>query len=346
MQQAAQLGKGKINQYYTGLDWQGDQMFKRAAKPGLLKGIHPGAKEALEFQERCVKRGVPLQALLEMDSVRAYRSIGAGSAANALMATEALMELAPSLNEPGRQAVFRLYISRLAGTKTADMVLGDVKTGERKTDQDWQASVENKMLRQGADGKDFIMDDQNHVIHAKSHIEDQVAHLKEIEGIASQRELKIEDLQPLYVHLEAAGPHAFDHLEKIKSDPIREKDYKELQKEWTQVARMADQVKHNLQQMMGERQRNAEEQQAQQPQVNLEALKNLPYDKAPESVKMQMETIAGTPRQPGETSVPQQNIQLKQTNTELKANRQHQQGVIDDVRTSHEIEKHQKEMQQ
>lgn len=341
MQQAAQLGKGKINQYYTALDQLGAWILKRATNPHL-KAFHQGGKQALEFIARCKKRGVPIEALRDIDSVKAYRSVGAGSAANALMVTEALMELAPSLNEPGKMALLRLYISRLAGAKTADMLVGELKTQEKKTDQDWQASVENKMFRQGADGKEFLADDQNHVIHARVHLEDCSKHLQELEQVAQQRELEIADLQPVYIHLEAARPHAHDHLERIKDDPIREKSYKELLQEWQQIARMADHVKKNLEQMIQEQQ----EQQPHGPQLNHELLKNIPYKNAPESVKQQLEQVAGAARQEGDLSTDAQNLQVKAANLQLKQERQQQQSVVTDIQTSQGIEKHQKEMQQ
>ena len=339
MQQAAQIGKGKINQFYSYFDRLGNTMFRKASRPGLHPR-HPGAREALEFQRRCVMRGVPPKALQEIDFIKAYRSAGAGSAVNALMSLETIKEIAPSLPEPGRMAWMRLYISRLLGAHTADLLVGEIKTKDKQTPDDWQAAIENAELRRGpavdSEGQDTLFKDwQNHTIHARSHITDMAGHLQEMEQVAQQKELEIEDLMPIYTHLEAGGTHAYLHLERLNGDPIREGDYKELKGTFAQIARMADMVKKNIEQMSEERQREQQEQQG--PQLNAELLKQLPYDKQPESVKAQMEQFAGVPRQPGELSVQAENIEIKKANTALKAQKQGQQMVISDVQTAESI---------
>lgn len=341
MQQAAQLGKGNINRWYTSFDKWGDMTFRKAANP-LLRPYHPGAKEALEFQRRCLARGVPIQALQDIDTIKAYRSVGAGSAANALMIMDSLMEILPSIpTEQGKMAAMRLYISRLAGAHTSNLILGDLGEKPMNTEQDWQANIENSELRKGADGKQFFMDNQNHVIHATRHIEDMEEDLKNTEAVAAQRGLEIEDLQPLEVHLEAAGPHAKDHLDAFKGDKVREKDYKVLSQKWAAIARMADQVRKNIEQMQQERQ----EQQSQQPHVDPELIKQVNYKDAPESTKAQIEQIAGVPRAQGDTSTPEQNLAVKRANLQLKGLKDQQQVAIDDIHTSQDVEKHQKEMQ-
>jgi hypothetical protein len=169
MQQAAQIGKGKINQFYSYMDRLGRTMFRKATHPDLTE-YDPGSKEAFEFQKRCRARGVPPQAFREIDFVKAYRSAGAGSSVNAIMALEAIKDLVPSFNESSKLAYMRLLISRMLGTRTADMLVGEIKTKEKQTDDGWQAEIENAELRRGADGAKFFQDIQDHVIHAESHI--------------------------------------------------------------------------------------------------------------------------------------------------------------------------------
>lgn len=333
MVQAAQIGKGKINQFYSYLDRLGRTMFRKAARPGQ-NARHPGSKEALEFQSRCVARGVPIRALQEIDFVKAYRSAGAGSAVNALISLETIKEIAPSLPEPGRLAWMRLYISRLLGTRTADMLVGEIKTSDKKTDEDWKAAMENQELRKGADGGKFFAPDQNHVIHARSHISDMSEHLQQMEQVAQQKELELEDLIPIYTHLEAGGPHAYEHLDTFKDDPIRAGDYRELKGAFAQISRMADQIKHNIEQMQEEQARKQAQQAQAGPQIDPEMLKHMSYKDSPESVKAQMEQFAGVPRAQGDLSVAEQNLILKQHAAELKAKKQEQGMVLDDVKTA------------
>ena len=338
MQQSAQLGKGNINRYYTSLDQLGYWMFKKASNPALRE-YHQGSKSALEFQARCARRGVPKKAFEELDFVRAYRSIGAGSAANALMITNSLMEIAPSLPEQGRQALLRLYISRLAGTRTADMLVGDIQTKDRHTNDESIAALENNALRQG--GQVQISDTQNDVIHARIHIQDMEAHLKEVDQVAHQKDLDVSDLQPLYVHLESGLKHSREHLNRLEGDKIRGNDYKDLNKQWAEITRMADQCRHNLEQMQeDEKQKQAN----QHPPVDEEMLKNLNYNHVPESVKQQLEARAGTPRAQGDMSVQAQNVHLKEENLRLKALHQQTQTAAQDVQLSQQTEKHRSEM--
>jgi hypothetical protein len=345
MQQSAALGKGNINRYYASLDQLGYWMFVKASNPNL-RPYHLGAKEALAFQKRCIARGVPLEALQELDSIKAYRSVGAGSAANAIMITDFLLEVAPNLSEPGKMAAIRVAISRMAGERTANLLMGPIEGDdeEAKNMQDWQAAVENRELRTGADGQSFFLLSQNHVIHADSHLTDMEKHLKEVEAIAAQRGLELEDLIPLETHLESAGPHSKQHIDQLKGDKIREKDFKSLSQRWAQVAHMGDQVRKNIEQMQKERQQQA----AQQPQQgpNPDLLKLVNYKDAPEGVKAQIEQAAGTPRQQGEASVPGQNLQIKEASLQLKTGQAQQTAAIKDIQTAQSVQKHNKEMAQ
>lgn len=344
MQQAAQIGKGKINLFYGYMDRLYRNMFAKAVRLMFLPSMYPGSASAKEMWRRLQSRGVPREALKEIDFVKAYRSVGAGSAANALMITESLLELAPSLSEPGRMAALRLYVSRLAGSRAADMLCGEINSREKKTGQMSIAQLENIAMRQG--GKVIVSDDDDNVVHLQSHNGDAMQHLQEIEGQA-HNELQIEDLQPVYVHLNAyVNPpsdgsiptsHGEAHLQQISDDPIREKDYKELKKQFEEIVRYANKIKNALEQMIEARKKQQQEAAANQP--NLESLKLIDYKSAPEGTKARIEEAFGAPRNPGELSVPAENTKLKEVNTELKAERQQQQGAADDIRLSREIKK-------
>lgn len=337
MQQAAQLGKGKINRWYTQYDRIHWQMYHRAVSSKLTKGMQGGAS-ALEFQRRCVMRGVPIEALQQIDSIRAYRSVGAGSAANRVMVTEAIMEHAGSYSEEGKQEALRIYLSTMAGNQIMHSIMGD-KNPSDSNDDAWEATMENNALRTG--GEVLITKSQSNVLHLTIHFKDADDHVQQVQEQAAQDGMQMNALQSLFVHLDATGKHGKNHLDAIANDPIREGDYKELQKHWQQLARIQDQVKQQLEEMM-------QSQQAQQPQGSggdpMDIFSKLDYGKAPESVKDKMEKMAGVPREEGDLSVPAKTEQLKQETLALKKVKEGQNMVINDVNTSLNVKKTNKEL--
>lgn len=338
MQQSAQLGKGNINRYYVQSDHLHQQMFKRASSPKLKKGM-PGAREALEFQRRCVLRGVPPEALVEIDYVRTYRSVGAGSAANRIMITDWLMEHAASFPEEGRQEAIKMAISSLAGTQVMHAIMGETKTRET-TDDSWGATMENNALRTG--GEVLITKMQSNVVHLEIHLKDMEAHVKQVQEQAAQQGMDMQALQGLFVHLDASGKHCLDHLKAIKEDPIREGDFKKLFKRWQDLAKVQDQVKQQLEEM----QQAQQQEQAAQAQPDVDFLKLINYKDSPESVKEKIEKLANAERAPGDLSVTEKNLQLKAAAAAQKDKKTQQSMVLDDVDTSLKVEAHKKDMAQ
>jgi len=332
LQQKAQLNKGNINRYYTSYDRLHQQIYRRASSPKV--SIHtPGGKEALDFQKRCLDRGVPKEALTQIDSVHAMRSIGAGSAVNALMVTEAIMDHAASLPEEGRQLVLRDRISRLAGGKFADRYMGEMNTKKLKTQDDSIAQLENDALRNG--GECVITIEQSHIIHLESHIGDCEKHIQEFQDATNQAgQQDINGLQRLFVHLDAAGKHELEHLEQLKDDPIRKDDYQKLFKRWQQLGRIQDQVRQQLEEAMQAQQKE----QAAQPQHDpTDFLKLLDYKTAPESVKIQMEQAAQLQRQEGDVSVPEKKLEDAGQKIELKAGDQQHKHAVNDIKLAREV---------
>lgn len=64
----AKMGKTQLNRIYEQWDWVYGEKYRRAINPGLTKDVR-GGTEALEFVERCKRRGVPAWALKHTQSV-------------------------------------------------------------------------------------------------------------------------------------------------------------------------------------------------------------------------------------------------------------------------------------
>lgn len=325
MQQRAQLGKGNINRCYRFFDWLYQKMYWRAVK---ATASQPGGKSAVEFQTRCFKRGVPPEALKEIDNINAYRSAGAGSAVNALMVTETLMQYLGEFPDAGQEEIKRLFVSRLAGNDTMHAVMGDVKKSEESQD-DWEAFMENQALRQGGQGK--IAEGQSDVLHLEAHISDAEKHVAEVQQDAQQGGgMDFGMLQGLATHLDAAGHHSQQHLAVIQKAESKQKQVKDFTKRLMGLGRVADKTKQHLQEMQ-------KAMEAQQPQPNPEALKSIPYDKAPESVKLQLEQAAGVNRQPGDLSTPAQKLIDQHIKTQIKAQQTKARMTLDDVKTADQL---------
>ena len=328
MQQNAQIGKGAINRYYTNRDHLLSVMYKRASNPNV-RDYHPGGKQAMDFQNRCIRRGVPIEALSQIDSVKAMRSIGAGSAINGIMVAEAIMEHAGSYPEEGRELAIRDWISRFAGANAANRYMGEIVPRET-TEDDSIAQLENNALRVG--GVCVITMEQSHVIHLESHLGDMEAHTLEVQNQGAQQGMNPSALQSLIIHLDAGGRHSAEHLQAIQNDPIRKNDFVEFYKRWQQLARVQDQAKQQFEQMQ-----QAQAKESQQNPLQLEAFKKVDYKTAPESVKQQIEQAATLDRGEGSVSVAQENVILKQQNTALKAQHQQQTTALKDTQLAHQI---------
>lgn len=331
MQQSASLGKGSINRYYTNRDRYLQAIYKRASNPNY-KTHQPGGKEAVDFQRRCIARGVPIEAIVSYDSVKAMRSIGAGSAVNALMVTEQIYNIAASFPEEGRQLAIRDYVARLAGQTAAERYMGDANTSQ-STEDNSIAGLENASLRSGQAQNVVITMQQSHVIHLQSHLSDMEAHVQEYGQQQAQGQTSIPLTQSLFVHLDGGGRHSLEHLKAIQNDPIRKGDFEAFYKRWQALAHVQDQVKQQLDEQM----QAAQEQQAQSQTQPDDLIERIDYNHAPESVKMLLEQAAGVPRQQGDLSVPALNLQNKGFNTQLKAEKQNQQGKLADVKLAHEL---------
>ena len=76
--QQSAIGKTQLSRYYNQLDSFFEERYNRASDPNL-NPITKSDKDAIEFQRRCRERGVPIQAMMDIDYVEATRTVGQGS---------------------------------------------------------------------------------------------------------------------------------------------------------------------------------------------------------------------------------------------------------------------------
>lgn len=243
-QQQARLGKTQLNRYYRQLDWLYAEKFRRAAKEGLNSNM-PGAKEALKFQEECVKAGVPKAALRQMKSVKATRITGQGSEFMRQQSLEFLMGLVAMLPEAGRENLLSDVIAARAGQSMVKRYNPGSAKGDKPNDHHAMAQLQVAAMKEGV--APVVTGTQNHVIFAQVFLQAGAqAIAAAFQGVADPAEaLELVDL---------IGPAVAQHLQAIEGDPTRKAAFDALKQQWDQLAKNAEGLQKQLAQSMEEQQ--------------------------------------------------------------------------------------------
>jgi hypothetical protein len=241
--------------YLQALDVHYAEVYRRAANPNLIEEDH-GGREALRFQEACMDRGVPAAAMLDIDTVRATRSIGQGSSAARMQAMELIGQYLPQLPESNRKRVINANIAAIAG-QTGVETFGIPEEVKPDGNDLSIASLENNALQQG--GQVLIDPDQNHYTHLTVHM--QFAGSL-VQGVQQQQV----DPRQVSGAMQAAIPHMLSHLQFLQEDPTRTEQYDSMNEQLSELMKIADQLNKYAEQMQEQEQAQAAQQQGQQQQ--------------------------------------------------------------------------------
>jgi hypothetical protein len=219
----------------------------------------PGGKEVWEWLKRCMKRGVPIEALREIDPDRStvVRSLGAGSEAMRVMMYDEMMQTANGLDPVGRQNFMRDWWAMRVGYDQVDRYIPKASV-KREPDQTKTALLENKLFEQGST-EIPVLPNEMHSVHAPIHmgmIEQLIAAIEQDENLAPQL------FGPLY----EAVNHNVAHIEFLSQDPFYQKEAAELRK----ALQKSNEILHNTGkklQMMEERAALEAQEQGGQPPV-------------------------------------------------------------------------------
>jgi hypothetical protein len=224
------------------------------ANPNIVEEDH-GGPEALEFQQACIKRGVPSAALLDIDSVKATRSIGQGSSAARMQAMELIGQYLPQLPESNRKRVINANIAAIAGQTGVDTFGIPEETKPDGNDMSI-ASLENNAFQSG--GQVIVDPDQNHFVHLTVHLQfaSQI-----VQGVQEQQ---VDPRQAAQI-MSAALPHFIVHLQNMESDPTRKEQFDSMNEQVGELMKIADQI-NSMAQDLQEREQEAMMQEQQQPQ--------------------------------------------------------------------------------
>jgi len=242
--------------YLQALDVHYAEVYRRAANPNLIEEDHGGA-EALRFQKACMDRGVPAAAMLDMDSVRATRSIGQGSSAARMQAMELIGQYLPQLPESNRKRVINANIAAIAG-QTGVETFGIPEESKPNGNDLSIASLENNALQNG--GQVLVDPDQNHFNHLAVHVQ-----------FANQIVQAVQDKQADPIGADRAMqsiiPHLLTHLKYLEEDATREDQYNNMNEQTSEIMKIADQLarmSQDMQEQQMKAQQEAMQQQGQQ----------------------------------------------------------------------------------
>ncbi len=247
------LGNSAVNRFYGQWDKACEEVVRRITNPNLSR-TDDSSVAALDFQQRCFRRGVPKAALLSRKSVKAFRAMGNGSM---IMRQNVLANLAPYSSrwpESGQSNYNDDVIAANAGHSKVDRYNPKAELAGQPTDQQAYAMLENAAMKVGA--QVVWTDTQNNLIHAETHLK----------ANADAAASLTQGAKPVEVlaFMEISGPHIAIHLQHLSQDPSHQRQYKALEAEYKRLGQVADKLHGQVQKMMQEQQANAQKMQQAQ----------------------------------------------------------------------------------
>lgn len=248
----SKLGKTQLNRYYDQLDSVYQQKYWRAANPELNRS-NPGGIAALEFQSRCLERGIPREVLRKM-KVHATRIVGSGSMYERQQALEFLLGLISLFPEEGRQNLLDQVVASRAGQSSVRAFNPRPVKSTLPTDHEALAMLQVAAMKDGI--APVVTSSQNPVIFAQTFLKAGAEALESVQQGADPREV--------LAFMELIGPAARAHIQRMEADPTRKQIVETLMEQWEEMARQTDELRKLVeQQAQMQQEMQAARQQAQ-----------------------------------------------------------------------------------
>ena len=247
--QQSAIGKTQLSRYYNQLDSFFEERYKRASNPNL-NPITKSDKDAIEFQRRCKERGVPVQAMMDIDFVEATRTVGQGSQFAKQQLLGSLLSLSGALPEGGKINLLKDYIAAQVGQQMVDRYLPTQIQSSRIQDQAALAVLEHASLHQS--NMPIVTDTQDHVIHIETHM-----------AAANQAASSLQsggNPEEIMLFMQGIGQHVQNHLQRLSTDPARRQQVDGYAQNLQELGKTIEQLGQMLQQ---QQQGQAQMQQAQ-----------------------------------------------------------------------------------
>lgn len=255
------VGKAGLSYYFE----QGDdfyaERFRRAANPNIPENV-AGGREALAFQDRCIKRGVPKEAMAQC-YVTATRTVGWGSADERLQALMRLLSRYQLYNETGQQRILEDVTAADVGHSLMRRYIPETQSNPTMDYQRSQAQDKVGLMKLGI--APLITAEQNPVVYAETYI---------LAAAQAQESLQ-QGGNPAEVaaFVDLAGQSAAQQLARFENDPMRKAQYDELKQRLDQIAANNDQLLKQLQQQQEEQAQQQEKTQGAMSDEQLAEMK-------------------------------------------------------------------------
>lgn len=228
----ARLGKTQLNRYYTQLDWLYAEKYARAVSADITSTDKGGAA-AKAFQDKCVKRGVPLGVMRKPISVTASRVAGQGSQILRRQVLERILGIVGMLPEGGQKFLIEDFIAALAGQHAVQRYAPQI--ADRPTPDHVIAALQLASMKDGVNP--VITDDQDSKVFAITFLEGASAAAQSVQQTGGQ------NAQEVLAFLNIAGPAILVHIQRLARDPRRKELVAMLMKQFGALAKFTDQLK-------------------------------------------------------------------------------------------------------
>lgn len=253
--QASALGATQLTRYYEQLDGFFAERYRRAANKNVTEQ-DDGGNEALEFQRRCIERGVPEAAMSGVESVQATRTVGQGSAFVKQQKLQAMMQVLPQLPPSGQMNLLSDFIASQASQSMVARYLPEPMTNAKEQDQIAYAQLEAGLMKSGV--SPLVTDTQSHELHVQKHLQDANDAAESITQGAPPADIG----QFLTITVQ----HVTQHLQRLMLNPNKQGFVQQAQAQLEQLVQVAQQVEQ-----FASEQAQQVSAQGQQPQVDMEA---------------------------------------------------------------------------
>ena len=233
--QSSSVSKTTYSRYYRQLDSLYEEIAKR------LCSLNSTDQRAKDYQKRCVDRGVPRECFGRLESVTAVRVIGQGSTFMRKQAVDGLASIVGSLPEEGRNNWLCDKISVEAG-QSAVRRYNPQKSVKPRMADDQQAEATLQIAAMKIGVPPVITSSQNALTFAAAFLAAGVQAVQSVQQGGN----------PLDVlkFMQLDGPAIAKHLQRFAHDPLRAGAWKELSKQWQQLAKVVDDLTKMVQKQM------------------------------------------------------------------------------------------------
>jgi hypothetical protein len=245
LESVANISLAQLNLFYIPWERLLRETVRRAVREDYFPE-DPGGRSVQEFRDRCMARGVPIEAILAVDvgRVEAVRAVGGGSSAARSALMEKLYSLAANFDPQGRQQVIRDLTRTLGGVEAADRYT-PAPENLRPPMEVEVAALENIVLKQG--NQVPVRPNTLHRVHFDTHLPEEEALVQALD----EGTVPVEQATPA---LTALHQHTSEHAQYLVSEP----DYNQIKKRLQEIDGILYNATKHMQKVMEEQQQQPE----------------------------------------------------------------------------------------